>query len=107
MKIINKNIFIYTCYGIISDDLLKVLIKYYDNYNYIFILSQENQQNLKSSSCGYYSLRFLKEFEEDDLNKVNYVIYNNKKNIIEFNIRNEPFDLKKFINYLNVYLNNL
>lgn len=109
LKIDNKTkqIYIYTCYGLISEELLDTLIKYYHTYKYVFILSQVNQQNLKSSSCGYYSLRFLKEFEPDDLKELNYVVYNDDKNIISLQLNNEMFDINLFTRVIETYLKSL
>ena len=105
LKGMGDSVVIYTCYGIISEDLIDILSKRFKKF--IFILSQKNQQNLKSESCGYYCLRFLKEFEPEDLSKLNYIIYDKNKNIVSVVLEHEDFDLKKFKNFLNVYISNL
>lgn len=104
IKIINDKVFIYTCYGFIVDGIIDLL----NNYKYFyFVLSQEYQQTFNSKSCGFYCLRFLKEFEENDIKKINYLLTDNKGNTIKIVLNNEPFNYQKLFKYQISYLNQI
>lgn len=94
---------VYTCFGIVSYDLFDWLRTSYKNIK--FILDQ--QQNLNSSSCGYYCLRFIYQFLFKD-SVFNYIIYNNSGSVndSQFLIEEDDkkFDVEKYKKILNVYL---
>lgn len=101
--IINNEVFIFTCFGIIYRPLNEMFysLGYYKVY---YIL--DCKQDLRSNSCGYYSLLFLKYFDKDKLNDSSYVYYHklpSKKIITTFKFKPD-YDINKYIKYQKIFL---
>lgn len=105
-------ILIYTCFGIVSFDVIKMFYddKNYKDFNLVFDLSQD--QIIKSNSCGWYCLRWLKEFERTDkITLENFVIYSLiKYPVIPENVNismfytNKNWSYERYKKYIDVYL---
>lgn len=88
---------VYTCFGIVSYSLYKWLIEY--GFETItFILDQ--QQNLNSSSCGFYCIRFIYSYFNNDSN-FDYITYNDK-DVVKSRLEN--FDVEKYKKINDVYI---
>lgn len=112
-----KKILIYTCYGIISYDVIKMFYQFpiYDNCTICFDLSQH--QKINSNSCGWYCLRWLKQFDgTDKINIDNFILFKktgkidmnskfDEKNIEEigFNV-NSNWNENRYKKYTKEYL---
>lgn len=97
---------VYTCFGIVSYSLFKWLIEY--GFETItFILDQ--QQNLNSSSCGFYCIRFIYSYfnnenakaSHDKVANFDYITYNDK-DVVKSRLEN--FDVEKYKKIINVYM---
>lgn len=89
---------VYTCFGIVSHSLFKWLLDY--GFETItFILDQ--QQNLNSSSCGFYCIRFIYSYFVDDFD-FDYITFN-KDSVLKSRLEN--FDVEKYKKIINVYIN--
>lgn len=107
-----KKIFIYTCFGIIAYDVLKLIYKFdkYKDYEIIFDLKQS--QKSSSNSCGWYCLRWLKEFDtKKELVFDDYIIYYLIKSpfnydnlgVKDFNI-SEDWNPRRYNKYIDMYI---
>lgn len=102
-----KKIIIYTCYGITSYEIIKMFYSFpkYRNCEIIFDLTQH--QTDSSNSCGWYCLRWLKQF--DDKKKVefiNYMIvyYNKSEFYIKDFVVSKNWNVERYKKYTNKYL---
>ena len=101
---------VYTCFGIVSYSLFKWLINY--GFETItFILDQ--QQNLNSSSCGFYCIRFIYHFFEmpdikavysyfNNYSNFDYITYSKDSKVLKSRLEN--FDVEKYKKIINVYM---
>ena len=107
-----KKVFVYTCYGIVSFDVLKLFYKFdkYKDYEIVFDLNQT--QKSTSNSCGWYCLRWLKEFDtKKEIVFDNYIIYYLIKepfNYDNLGVRDYSFtknwNPKRYDKYTNMYV---
>lgn len=109
----NKKILIYTCFGIIAADVVKMFYKFekYKDYDLVFDLTQH--QKINSNSCGWYCLRWLKEFDSTKkMTFFNYISYRLNKypfksidnvDVLDFNV-SEDWNPMRYSKYIDTYI---